>query len=96
MRKPEINPAWVNATYSVHFLNGLPIPSAVKGWSRKRRMRWMRRKWKGYAMPRIAQTVPDSVFDPIWWKREEVFRCPACEGDITSPHIANCNDAPGN
>jgi len=95
MSKPEINPAWVNATYSVHFLIGLPIPSAVKGWSRKRRTRWIRRKCKGYHGI-FPGTIPDPVFDPIRWKGEESFCCPACEGDITSPHIANCNYAPGN
>jgi len=24
------------------------------------------------------------------------YKCPACEGDITSPHMANCNYANGN
>lgn len=27
---------------------------------------------------------------------QNYFRCPACEGDVTEPHTANCNYAPGN
>lgn len=89
--KSKINPAWEDAKYEVHFLVGLSVPSAVRAWSRKRRMRWIRRKTHGYIKSWFPGTIPNPVFDSMMWKGEEVFRCPACEGDVTEPHTANCN-----
>lgn len=57
----EVNPDWVAAPYRVDFLFWFPGPP--KAWSRKRRLKWLRRKRKsemkkfihpGYFRPSIV------------------------------------------
>jgi len=63
------NPAYETAQYTVHFCIGIPVPAAVRRWSRKRRMKWMRRKKVKMDWP----FMPDPVlqeFDAALWAGE--------------------------
>lgn len=42
----EPNPNWVNAPYSGAALLCVPVPPWIRVWSRKRRLRWIRRIFK--------------------------------------------------
>lgn len=41
---PSVNPEWITAPYRVSFC--FATPSRVRGWSRKRRLKWIRREMK--------------------------------------------------
>lgn len=92
MSQNKINEAWVTAPYRVDFLLAVPR-GPRKQWSRKRRLKWIRRETR--RIMRSFRPPPVHDFDLKDFDNGD-FKCPACEGDITSPHSANCNHAPGN
>lgn len=103
MSFPEINPAWVDAPYTIDFMIGVPIPLPIlRQWSRKRRLKWIRRKMRPYACKNfLPGLLPNPVFDRCEWNSPDwdqpVEKCP-CDGDyfFLGGHRANCEFAPGN
>jgi len=91
----KINPAWVTAPYDVGFLIGVPVPKAVRGWSRRRRLRWVRRATRHYPGYSGKSTrLPNPVFDSAVW--ESFCWCNYGVSRPGVPHAADCAYAGGN
>jgi len=89
-----VNPDWVDAPYRVSFCFWVPV-NHRKHWSRKRRLKWIRRETK--RIMKSFRPPPIHEFDIKQFQGESDFYCSVCEGgDITSQHVANCNYANGN
>jgi hypothetical protein len=58
----KVNSNWVDAPFEACFLVGLPVPLAVRKWSRKRRRKWTRLKLRKYGGKWIQGFLPDEVF----------------------------------
>lgn len=82
------NPNWVNAPYSGAALLGVPVPPWLLTWSRKRRQRWIRRKFRQHRVKfllrrfgpwyasefRLGILPPESrPMVPILFKRENYY-----------------------
>lgn len=67
-----INPAWVEAPYCFNFLICFDHPRGFKTWSRKRRLKWLRRWRKQQRAPKIERPYRETDYmgEMEWiWKK---------------------------
>lgn len=90
MNQDRLNAAWVDAPYRVDFLFAVPR-CPRKNWSRKRRLKWIRRRTKqllkSFRPPPVHNfNLRDMIGDEEIAAMTELTYCAACRGDVTEPH----------
>lgn len=98
------NPHYIEAPYEVSFAILVIVPAAVRLWSRKRRLKWIRRERKKVVARYVVPPVPffnqqdqNRMGELEWSYVSNAERWCLCKGDPNfHGHDADCAYATGN